>query len=185
MRLLSLFLSVLLAFSCISAVADAKAIPDFDAGQFMGIWYEIARLDHDAERGLEKVTLHYSLRDDGSIKVLRRGLDHSTQQWREAEGTAYFAETPATGSLRTSFSAVPDGHYNLIELDHVYYNYVVIAATDKSCLWILARTPQLSYPIKQHLISRARQLEFDTNQLIYVTQSADTADYEPGRHVRQ
>ncbi len=37
--------------------------------------YEIARLDHRFERGLEQVTATYSLRDDGGINVINKGYN--------------------------------------------------------------------------------------------------------------
>jgi len=32
-----------------------KVIESFDANQYLGTWYEIARLDHSFERGLDNV----------------------------------------------------------------------------------------------------------------------------------
>ncbi len=57
-----------------------------DANQYLGTWYEIARLDHSFERGLEQVTANYSKNADGSIKVINRGFNTEKQAWREAEG---------------------------------------------------------------------------------------------------
>jgi len=42
--------------------------------KYLGTWYEIARLDHSFERGLDKVTAEYSLRDDGGVRVINRGF---------------------------------------------------------------------------------------------------------------
>jgi apolipoprotein D and lipocalin family protein len=46
----------------------------------------------------------------------------------------------------------------------------MICGPDKSYFWILSRTPQLPYPIKAQLISKAKELGFATDELIYVTQ---------------
>ena len=35
---------------------NVKPIKDFELEKYLGKWYEIARLDHSFERGLEKVT---------------------------------------------------------------------------------------------------------------------------------
>jgi apolipoprotein D and lipocalin family protein len=75
------------------------------------------------------------------------------------------------------------GAYNIIALDKPYYNYVMICGPNKSYLWILARTPQLTYPIKQHLIAQAKELGFDTDKLIYVKQSSEIIQYKAGPHV--
>ena len=60
----------------------------------------------------------------------------------------------------------------------------MICGPDKSYFWILARTPQLPYPIKQQLIGKAKELGFDTDKLIYVNQSPQLVDYEAGPHVK-
>lgn len=175
--------------SCMGVPDNVKTIESFDANQYLGTWYEIARLDHSFERDLDKVTATYSLRDDGGIKVINRGFNTKTKAWKEAEGKAYFVE-PAnadgshTGKLKVSFFGPFYGAYNIITLDKPYYNYVMLCGPDKSYFWILSRTPQLSYPIKQHLIAQAKALGFETDKLIYPQQSWEVIDYEAGRHVR-
>jgi apolipoprotein D and lipocalin family protein len=70
-------------------------------------------------------------------------------------------------------------------LDKPYYNYVMICGPDKSYLWILARTPQLTYPIKQHLIAQAKGLGFDTEKLTHVTQNSEIINYKAGPHINK
>ena len=65
-------------------------VDDFDLTRYLGKWYEIARLDHSFERGLNKVTAEYSMRDDGGVKVINRGFSTKDNEWDEAEGKAYF-----------------------------------------------------------------------------------------------
>jgi len=178
----------LLLTSCMAVPDKVKVIESFDANQYLGTWYEIARLDHSFERGLDNVTATYSLRDDGGIKVINRGFNAEKKAWKEAEGKAYFidpenADKTRTGKLKVSFFGPFYGSYNIIELDKPYYNYVMICGPDKSYFWILSRTPQLSYPIKQHLIAQAKELGFATDKLIYVNQSPEVVNYEAGRHV--
>lgn len=180
-----LFILTFLLTACTGTPEGVKVVTGFEADKYLGTWYEIARLDHSFERGLEKVTATYSKREDGGIKVINRGYDPVKQEWKEAEGKAYFVETPDIGKLKVSFFGPFYGGYNIIELDKSYYNYAMVVGPGKSYLWILARTPQLAYPIKQHLISKAKHLGFDTASLIYVEQSMDPVDYEAGRHVRK
>ena len=182
--------TLLLLSACTGVPEGITTIKSFDANQYLGTWYEIARLDHSFEKDLEKVTATYSLREDGGIKVINKGFNVKTQTWKEAEGKAYFIE-PAntdktnTGQLKVSFFGPFYGAYNIIELDQPYYNYVMLCGPDKSYFWILSRTPQLAYPIKQHLLAKAKTLGFATEKLIFPTQSSDISDYEAGRHVRQ
>jgi apolipoprotein D and lipocalin family protein len=168
---------------------NVKLVERVDANQYLGTWYEIARLDHSFERDLEQVTAHYSQNADGSIKVINRGFNAKKQVWKEAEGKAYFVDAPNadgtyTGKLKVSFFGPFYGAYNIMELDKPYYNYVMVCGPDKSYLWILSRTPQLTYPIKQELMSKAKSLGFETDKLIHVNQVPDTRTFKAGPHVQ-
>jgi apolipoprotein D and lipocalin family protein len=186
-KLLTLLFTFLL-FGCMGVPDDIKVVNNVDANQYLGTWYEVARLDHSFERDLEQVTANYSKNEDGSIKVINRGYNSKTHEWEQAEGKAYFIE-PAnndgtyTGKLKVSFFGPFYGAYNIMVLDKPYYNYVMVCGPDKSYLWILARTPQLTYPIKQELISEAKKLGFATNNLIHVNQVPDTREFKAGPHV--
>ncbi len=180
------------AFFLASCTADMpqaakdSIVQSVDANQYLGTWYEIARLDHCFEKGLEQVTANYSLAQDGSIKVINRGYKTETKQWEEAIGKALFvdaanADGTRTGRLKVSFFGPFYATYNIIALDKPYYNYAMVSS-GQNYLWILSRTPQLTYPIKQELISRAKHLGYATDQLIFVKQ-ANQVEYESGRHV--
>lgn len=174
--------------ACMGVPEKVKVVDNVDASQYLGTWYEIARLDHSFERGLEQVTANYSKNEDGSIKVINRGYNPTKNEWEEAEGKAYFVEAPHAdgtylGKLKVSFFGPFYGAYNIMELDKPYYNYVMVCGPDKSYLWILSRTPQLTYPIKQELISKAKALGFETDALIHVNQVPDTRVFKAGPHV--
>ena len=108
MRNYFIWLLPLLFSACMGVPDNVKVITSVDANQYLGTWYEIARLDHSFERDLEKVTANYSLRDDGGIKVINKGFNSKTKLWKEAEGKAYFVDPPNldktnTGKLKVSF----------------------------------------------------------------------------------
>lgn len=158
----------LLGAGCTGLPDGVTPVTGFELNRYLGKWYEIARLDHSFERGLEKITADYSLRRDGGIRVLNRGFDVSRNQWKEAEGKAYFMDDPQTGRLKVSFFGPFYGGYNIIELDQSGYRYALVCGPDKSYLWILARQPGLDKSIVEKLAARAEALGFDTSQLIYV-----------------
>lgn len=169
-----------------SPLAEQTIVRSFDPAQYLGTWYEIARLDNRFEKGLEQVTANYTLQDDGSIKVVNRGFDPQKKDWSEAVGKAKFidpanADGSRTGRLKVSFFGPFYGDYNILILDKPYYNYALVSSGSEY-LWILSRTPQLTYPIKQHLIAKAKELGFATEKLLFIRQ-ANQAEYESGRHV--
>jgi len=174
-RLLFILAQALCLAACTGTPNGIQAINRFEPGQYVGTWYEIARLDHPFEHGLEQVTATYSLRDDGGLNVVNRGYDPQKKKWQEAVGKAYFIDPPNAdqthdGKLKVSFFGPLYGAYNIIALDTKYYNYAMICGADRSYLWILSRTPQLSFPVKAQLVSQARHLGFATDKLIYVKQ---------------
>ena len=72
MRLLPLVAAATAAFLVVACSSPTPprgvtVVNNFDAKRYLGTWYEIARFDHRFERGLEKVTATYSLRDDGGL----------------------------------------------------------------------------------------------------------------------
>lgn len=166
--IMSLMFHVLLATGCTGLPEGVTPVSGFDVNRYLGEWHEIARLDHRFERGLQKVSAQYSLRDDGGIRVLNRGYDAAQDAWKEAEGKAYFIDDPETGRLKVSFFGPIYGSYNIIELDHEDYRYALVCGPNRSYLWILARQPDLDAAIVGQLVVRAQQLGFDTDRLIYV-----------------
>ena len=159
---------ILLLAGCTGMPPGVTPVSDFDVNRYIGEWYEIARLDHSFERGLEKITAQYSLKPGGGLRVVNRGFDVASGQWREAEGRAYFIDDPQTGRLKVSFFGPFYGSYNIIRLDHEDYRYALVCGPDTSYLWILARSPDLDKAIVDELVSYAADHGFDTSQLIYV-----------------
>ena len=170
-----LFLVVLLSFflkGCLGMPKDIHPVTDFELNRYLGKWYEIARLDHSFERGLEKVSAEYSLRDDGSVKVLNKGFSITKNKWKEAEGKAYFMKGEDEGYLKVSFFGPFYGSYVVFELDKEKYNYAYVTGPDTSYLWFLSRTPTVSKKLVEQFVQIAKGLGFDTDQLIFVNQHA-------------
>ena len=166
-KTLTLF-STLLLSACVGVPEGLALVQGFELERYLGRWYEIARLDHSFERGLEQVTAEYSLREDGGVKVINRGYNPAEDEWDEAEGKAYFVGEPDVGQLKVSFFGPFYGGYNIIALDKENYRYSLVAGPDRSYLWILARDPQLDQAVLDRLVETARQMGFATDQLIWV-----------------
>ena len=158
----------LLLTGCVGLPENVKPVDHFNADKYLGKWYEVARLDHSFERGLSNVSASYSLRDGGGIRVINRGYDAQKQQWKEAEGKAYFVNGADQGYLKVSFLGPFYGAYIVVELDHENYQYSLISGPDKSYLWILSRTPRMNQETQKRLVDKAAALGFDTGKLIFV-----------------
>jgi apolipoprotein D and lipocalin family protein len=165
------FLILVLLFAvaaCTGTPKGVTAVEGFELDRYLGTWYEIARLDHRFERGLTNVTATYSPREAGGIEVLNRGYDPEAGEWRRAVGKAFFVGDETKGVLEVSFFGPFYGGYNVIALDKEAYEWSLVAGPNRSNLWILARSPDLSADQVERLISEARSLDFPVDDLIRV-----------------
>ena len=64
---------LLLSWFMTGAEIDTRTVKEVDLNRYMGVWYEIARMDHRFERGLVGPTAEYSLKANGKIRVINRG----------------------------------------------------------------------------------------------------------------
>lgn len=167
---LSVLTATLLSVACgVTPPKDVKIVDNFQLSRYLGTWYEIARLDHSFERGLDHVTANYSLRDDGGVKVVNRGYNVKKQQWQESVGKAYFIGSPQQASLKVSFFGPFYGGYNVIDLDDEY-QHALIAGPNRDYLWILSRTPTIDTQTQQRLVAVAQHYGFPVDKLIWVKQ---------------
>ena len=174
MRILPVIAAVTAAFLVVACSSPTPpngvtVVNNFDAQRYLGTWYEIARLDHRFERGLQRVTATYSTMDDGGIQVINKGYNPERGMWQQTIGKAYFTGDPSRAALKVSFFGPFYGGYNVIALDPDY-RYALVCGPNRSYLWILSRTPQLDESVKQRLVEQARSAGFPVDELIWVEQ---------------
>lgn len=165
-----LFASLTLLTACTGTPENIQPVNNFDLSKYKGQWYEIARLDHSFEQGLEKITAQYSLNKDGSIKVVNRGFNIEEQQWDEATGNAEFVGDETLGHLKVSFFGPFYSSYVIFKLDP-NYQYAYVTGYNKDYLWLLSRTPEVSKARLEDFKTTAAQLGFKTDELIFVEHS--------------
>ena len=175
MRILLVIYLLLTITACTGLPESVVPVSDFNVKQYLGKWYEIARLDHSFERGMDKVTAEYSLREDGGVKVVNRGFSVDDNKWKEAEGKAYFVEGVDEGYLKVSFFGPFYGSYVVIDLDKENYQYAFVSGPNTSYLWLLSRTPTVSEEVVARFIEKSKKLGFDTDKLIFVKHEIKTA----------
>jgi len=164
----SWWLAALTLIGCTSVPKGVTPVGNFELDRYLGSWYEIARLDHRFERGLEDISATYALRDDGGISVRNRGYDAEKAEWREALGRAYPLGAPDVASLKVSFFGPFYGGYHVIELDREGYQHALVSGPDRGYLWILAREKQLDPAVRDELVAFARRSGYDVDSLIWV-----------------
>jgi len=167
-RIFTLTAFIFLLSACTSLPDGIQPVKNFELPRYLGTWYEIARLDHPFERGLEQISAQYSMLDDGGIKVLNRGFNIAQQEWEEADGKAYFVGNSDTAHLKVSFFGPFYASYVIFLLDMQGYEYAMITGPDRDYLWILARQTSLPEDTLNTLVQHAKDNGYATDSLIYV-----------------
>ena len=161
-----LVLSLALATGCVSGPkVDNAPVAALDLNRYLGEWYEIARFDHSFERGVEQAKANYSLKDDGTIKVVNSGIKNGKP--KTAVGKGKTTDTP--GLLRVSFFGPFYADYRVMLIDKDY-SHALVGSGSADYLWILSRTSGLSETAKSELLSEAKRRGYDTGRLIWVEQ---------------
>ncbi|MBT4035474.1 MAG: lipocalin [Candidatus Marinimicrobia bacterium] len=166
-KILVLILAIFFVNSCVKVPEWVTPVKNFKVKRYMGKWYEIARLDHNFEIGLNSVSADYTLRPDGGITISNNGYMVRREEWRYAEGRASFVDDENVGLLKVSFMRPFYGAYVIFKLDPDY-EYAYVCGEDRSFLWLLSRTEYVDQDIIDDFETEARKLGFDTSQLIYV-----------------
>jgi apolipoprotein D and lipocalin family protein len=164
-----LFISLSLA-GCTQLPEGVEPIEGLDIERYLGTWYEIARLDHRFEKGLEKVTANYTLRKDGGIDVINRGYTPKENRWKEAQGKAYFVNDKEVGHLKVSFFGPFYSSYVIFDLDKADYQYAFVSGFNHDYLWLLARTPTVDEGIIERFLDHSKSLGFNPEKLLFVNQ---------------
>ncbi len=138
-----------------------------DLDQYLGRWYEIARLPNRFEKGMTHVTAEYRRDADGGIEVINTGQRDG--KVKTATGHATVADAASNAKLEVSFFWPFEGNYWILELDPDY-RWALVGEPSREYLWILSREPRLSPEVVKNLVARARMDGFAVEQLIYTKQ---------------
>jgi apolipoprotein D and lipocalin family protein len=143
---------------------ESTPVTGFSLEKYLGTWYEVARMPFSFEKDLGNVTATYSLRDDGKVSVVNRGVKPNGKE-SVARGKAKFAGAQDIGRLKVAFFLWFYADYTIVELDSAY-QYAMVASSPPKYLWILSRKPQLDSVVIKQLVNSAAALGYDTTKLI-------------------
>lgn len=168
LNMISFFITVplLTVTACASIPKGAVAVKPFEIHRYLGVWYEIARLDFKFEKDLDNVTATYSLNTDNSVSVQNRGFNYRQKEWKEATGKAKFVKETDEAKLKVSFFGPFYSGYNVIALDSEY-KYALVAGKNLKYLWILSREKTVPEEIRVSYLNIAKGLGYNTDNLIW------------------
>ncbi len=148
---------------------NIEPVSDFNLNQYLGTWYEIARLPNKFEEGLEELYAEYFLEADGSYRLANSGFSPKENKRLYSFARIYFTDDPTKGLLKVK-SWPFKSFYKIIYLDQDY-NYVIVTSLGYNYLWILSRIPKPDKKVLEHLVGLCKAWKFDVDKLIYITHS--------------
>ncbi len=149
---------------------ELETVKEVNVPQYMGLWYEIARIDQSFERGCTAVTAEYALQANGNVSV----TNTCRQDWvygekKVAHGTAKVVDSTTNAKLDVSFFWPFSGDYWILELGQ-NYEYAVVGAPGRDYLWILARKPEINEVLYQEILQRRAAQGFPVESVIRTLQ---------------
>ena len=167
----TLILALIAGFSpALDNPTSVTAITNFEPEQYLGQWYEIARIPFYFENGcIAPTTANYALTGD-SLSVLNscRKEDGSTSS---STGMAYFVESANVAKLKVTFvpswlrfTHIGRGDYWILYTD---YNYSLVGSPNHKYLWILARSESAEPQKIKLLLDIAKHQGFNPQQLVF------------------
>ena len=141
---------------------DRSTVKNFSLDSLMGRWYEIARFDHNFERGMREVTADYRLQEDGMVEVINTGL--RGDEVRQSIGRAKTTAEP--GRLRVSFFWIFYSDYNILEMGR-QGEWALVGSRSPQYLWILSRTPTLPDETVSYIVGQAAKRGYNVDKLIF------------------
>jgi apolipoprotein D and lipocalin family protein len=178
MLLCGMSLNVWAAAGESTAIESSSALSEshnFKVENYVGTWYEVARLPMHYERNcLAPITANYELNQEGLKITNRCKLDSG--EFSVSYGQATFAKESDIGKLKVSFApswiswtGLATGDYWVLYTD--YSRFALVGSPDKKYLWILARQENNSSTEVQRLIDMARKLGYPTQNMIFNAQA--------------
>lgn len=148
-----------------SGLPPLVTVPHVDLNRYMGVWHEIARIDHSFQKGCIKSSATYTLLPDGEVEVINRCVNEKDGRIREAKGRAWSVDPDGNARLKVSFFWPFRGDYWITELGKDY-EYAVVGSPNRQYLWILARQPEMDDSVYTGIIERLSGQGFAVDQLV-------------------
>jgi len=144
---------------------ELKTVEKVDLSRYLGLWYEIARIDQTFQKGCVATTAEYSLKDDGRIKVLNKCRKNTIDgKEKSAEGVAWVVDKETNAKLKVSFFWPFSGKYWIIDLEPEY-KWAVVGDPSREYLWILSRSPEMDEETYEGIMKRLKEQLYDISKI--------------------
>lgn len=144
-------------------------VPHVDLQKFSGLWFEIARTYNDYEKNCVAATVEYTLTKNKQYEVTNRCFDRVIGgDLIVYKGSAKALLANNLSKLKMTYFWVFSREYYVVYLDEGY-SHAVIVDPDMQQVWIMSRTPTLSKPKLDRVLTLLTNA-MDTKRLIFTPQ---------------
>jgi apolipoprotein D and lipocalin family protein len=146
---------------------DPLPVAYIDQARYLGLWHEQARLPNTFERGCQRATAEYGLRDDGLVSVLNTCFE-ANGGTRTANGRARPAGEAGEGKLEVSFFGPFWADYWVLErADN--YAWSIVGEPEGRYLWLLTRDETISAAQREEFERRITRLGYRPADMEWAT----------------
>ncbi len=173
----SVMIVAMLGLTGCPAANPPETVASVDIARYAGKWYEIARFPVIFQKGLVGVTAEYTVREDGTVRVVNRGLKNTLDgEESSISGVATVVDPVTHAKLRVRFDPFPvslfPGKYWIVDLGE-NYDYAVVSEPRRKNLWILSRTPVMDAAVYNGILARLEEKGFDMSRIELTPQAAE------------
>ena len=172
-KLILIFLACLGVANAATDYAKLSPVTNFQANEYLGSWYEVARIPFYWERNcIAPITANYSLNaTNNAILIVKNTCNTVSGKSDIANGEALFVSESSIGHLKVGFApsfrlglGIGYGDYQVIDTD--YTTYSLVGSENRKYLWILSRNNKLDANTFDRLVNKAKSLGFEVSGLI-------------------
>ena len=153
--------------SCTSEKIPVKTVSEVNLERYAGKWYDIAHLPARFMTGCECTTAEYGITGKNYVTV--KNSCRKSGKWTSITGKAFTVSGTGNARLKVQFFWPLKGDYRILALDE-NYQYALVGTNNRKYLWILSRTPHLSKPVYDMLVSDAARQGFPVETLVITNQ---------------
>jgi apolipoprotein D and lipocalin family protein len=171
-RVLVVFASAVFLQGCHSApeMQPITPMPRVDLQRFMGDWYVIASIPTPIEKQAYNAIESYSLKEDGTIATtftFNKGAFDGPAKRYQPKGFVHDGTQNAVWGMQ--FVWPVKAQYVIAYVDDAY-GETIVARDKRDYVWIMARDPALAPAARDRLVTKVRELGYDTTLLRFVPQ---------------
>ena len=146
----------------VSQLEDQLLQPNFNGQGYSGLWYQIASIPQDYERGCDRLVAEYT-----PLQVHNICYDRDWNVVTDITGKALPVNNPAAlrvdfGLTETPVSYLPN--YLIHKTD--YHSYSLVGSTSGKSFYILSRVPRISQSQYKTFLNAAASFGYDTRKIV-------------------